>query len=278
MELRAHFQHILDLAPRYSWVYDPPTYEMLQRQQHLEEAADLARGWLAPEEGSGTPNAFGVEAGGRFREMSFARIPWIRVFVPYFSERILAGHFLLWLFSADGHQMYLSLSQSIYEQVDSRWEPIADTERLRRSAAATRSLLEKLDKGRFTQIGLDLGSDILPASAPSRPRVEAYELANIYAIRYPSKALPDDMTFRRDLLNGLKLLIEVHHPEASDRPGTEVVSPDRVSPERDHRATRPRASSSKRELHEPGGHTPAPNVFGHPLPPGPSPMNPPPYP
>lgn len=209
--LRGPFQRVLDLAPEYSWTYDPPTTAMLERQATLQGVATDLGAWLG---GGDRRAAFDAEAGGRFGSMAFARVPWIRVFSERFAPNVLAGYFLLWLFAAEGSHMYLSLTKGIYvETAEGRWEPCGDPQLVRSWSQEARRLLEPVDKGKFTQIGLDLGSDDLPADAASRQRIEAYELGNIYGIRYLSGQLPNDFELLEDLLAGLRLLIELLDPD-----------------------------------------------------------------
>lgn len=205
--LRDHFQRVLDLAPHYSWTYDPPASAMLERQERLEESAATLRSWLS---GGESHASWSAEAGGRFGSMAFARVPWIRVFAPSHAETILSGYFLLWLFALDGSRIYLSLTRGIYVQTDDGWKPCTDPELLRNWSAAARAMLKDADRGKFTQMGLDLASDDLPEDAASRQRVEAYELGNIYAVTYRSNELPSDLVLHQDLVHGLGLLLALY--------------------------------------------------------------------
>lgn len=284
--IRDHLQAVLDLAPLYSASFGPVADAMIRRQEHLEAAAGLMLTHWLKLDPPPLRRAFAVEAGGHPPGWAPARVPWVRVYAPFFSERVLEGYFILWLFAVDGSRLLLSINQGIYVQDGQGWKPNEDLPTIRRQADEARSALDGIERHGFDLASIDLGADQLPDDSPARPRIQAYEIGSVYAKSYGTGLLPADADLRADLLNAMELLVRLYGSGESGNPGSSArpAPPDPPDPSsapvgaRPYGPRSPQPSTRDRELRQPGGHTPAPSSSGHPTPPPPSPMNPPSYP
>ncbi len=137
------------------------------------------------------PNAIREVAGQDFRVKGSAgfgnqaEIPWVSVMPPSLKGAS-EGRYVVYLFSADGNAVYLSLSQAVTGQRKSALAGMA--EKLRRDAGVQDDLLPSIQLGGHGGLG------------------ERYELATAYAKRYEAAALPEADELEADLARFLELL------------------------------------------------------------------------
>lgn len=132
------FRGILDKADQFSV---DTTDLMIQRQAWIAEAAQLVEQWVKSDV-VGTTLAemdFRTREGGR--QASFSPVPWLRVYVPKYSPGATDGFYIVYLFSADGSAVYLSLNQGTSEWRTGKMRPLRDDAELRARAAAARLAL-----------------------------------------------------------------------------------------------------------------------------------------
>ncbi|WP_280265760.1 MrcB family domain-containing protein [Nocardia wallacei] len=172
----------------------------MQRRKVLVEQEIPA--WMAGNLAAAFP-AWGTEGSGG--KGTPAKIPWSRCFDPLRSEKPGRGWYVVYLFSADGDAVYLSLNQgtSPFNMDRQRITSLSDEYLIARADWA-RSMLE--DSGaappEFGTIDLHV----------RRGLGHAYELGNVHGIRYQAGAMPSDEQFRSDLLrmgDSLAALYEV---------------------------------------------------------------------
>lgn len=140
------------------------------------------------------PNAIREVVGHDFRVKGSAgfgnqaEIPWVSVMPPT-QRGASEGRYVVYLFSADGTNVFLSLSQAVTGQPKRALADLADT--LRAAAGEQRDLLETIDLGGKGELG------------------ERYAMATAYAKRYEANSLPDSDTLQADLDRFLDLLEQV---------------------------------------------------------------------
>jgi hypothetical protein len=125
--LEVLFQEILDLSPEFSTTGTP---SMAKRQELLGEASKLLGSW-GPSITAGTSLEavdFRVKAGGR--QSQVAPVGWVRLYSPLYSPHTTRGFYLVYLFSADGAAVYISLNQGTSEFRSGKWRPRTDPREL----------------------------------------------------------------------------------------------------------------------------------------------------
>ncbi|MFA1551494.1 MrcB family domain-containing protein [Actinomadura chokoriensis] len=130
-------------------------------------------------------------------------IPWIRVFSREESPRATTGWYLVYLFSADGERVYLSLNQGTTVWTGMDFAPRQPAE-IRARVAWARPLVEDL----LAEWG-GIQADIKLAARKTR-LAEGYEAGNVTAIEYRRDALPGESAFIDDLLYMGNLLGELY--------------------------------------------------------------------
>lgn len=219
------FDDICECARGYTT--DPNSRQMIRRKALLKEAVGFLRHEV-PTLVHATGLALvpvGVESGGDQGLM--APVPWIRVFSPEFSPRTTEGFYIVYLFSADGSCLYLSLNQGTSEFRSGRMRPILDPDVLTRSASAGRIALQELDAPVLSGgvPSIDLRVDELAVKHESKIRAHNYEHANIVAIRYRRREIPEDQQLLGDLRSFAPLLAELYIPGPYERPTINAKGP-----------------------------------------------------
>ncbi|RFU40624.1 DUF3578 domain-containing protein [Actinomadura logoneensis] len=126
-------------------------------------------------------------------------IPWVRVFSRAESPRATSGWYLVYLFSADGERVYLSLNQGTTVWTGTDFAPREPAE-IKARVAWARPRIE----GLLSEWG-GVQTDIKLAARKSRLG-EGYEAGNVTAIEYRRDALPSESAFMDDLLYMAHLL------------------------------------------------------------------------
>jgi predicted RNA-binding protein with PUA-like domain len=137
------------------------------------------------------PNAIRAVVGQDFRVKGSAgagnqaEIPWVSVMPPG-TKGASEGRYVVYLFSANGNRVYLSLSQAVSGHAKSRLTELAET--LRRDAGPQPDLLERIDLAATGELG------------------ERYGLATAYAVEYRASELPPADRLQSDLSHFVEIL------------------------------------------------------------------------
>ncbi|MGY1776910.1 MrcB family domain-containing protein [Geodermatophilus sp. SYSU D00804] len=179
-----------------------------------------AAGWLRDRLDAVTtampPDARDLAVTGRDSTGLKAEVPWIRIFSATHSPSPQEGWYLVYLFSALGDRVYLSLNQGTTVWVNGEFRP-RPAEQLRARVEWARALLAdrlKAFAGAVYDIKLDARSSNLG---------RGYERGNVVALEYPIDAIPADGQLNEDLQRLAELLGAVY---ASD-----VIAPGEIAPE-----------------------------------------------
>jgi MrcB-like, N-terminal domain/AAA domain (dynein-related subfamily) len=146
------------------------------------------------------PNAIRAIVGDDFRVRGSAgagnqaEIPWVSVLPPGLKGAS-EGRYVVYLFSASGDSVYLSLSQAVTGHAKADLGALAVE--LREDAGAHPELLDKIDLGASGELG------------------RKYELATAYAIKYGAGALPPQNALEEDLKRMLDVLQAVLDAEGN---------------------------------------------------------------
>lgn len=166
-------------------------------------------------------------------------IPWVRVYVERNSPSATTGWYVVYLFSASGDRVYLSLNQGTTVWTGSVFKARRSGDLLARvnwvrpwisDLSATRpDLRQSMELGARTPLG------------------KGYEPGNVVAFEYRRDALPDSETLIRDLLFMVSLLRLVYEaervtPYIPGDPTPEVVEAKRSAEKTAGRRTRERSS------------------------------------
>jgi hypothetical protein len=130
-------------------------------------------------------------------------IPWTRIYSDSRSPRPTSGWYLVFLFSAGGDRVYLSLNQGTtrWDGVEFRPQPESD---LKSRTSWARSVLTAngpLPAGWKPDIDLDNTVSKLGTY---------YRLGNVVAIEYLLDSIPSDDQLEQDLLKGAGMLGEIY--------------------------------------------------------------------
>ena len=132
-----------------------------------------------------------------------AEIPWVSVLPPG-VKGASEGRYVVYLFSASGESVFLSLSQAVTGHARSSLTGLAA--QLREVAGAELELLQRVDLGAAGDLG------------------QKYELATAYAIEYRHDALPTQEDLEGDLRRFLGILDTVLDAE-DEETGHTVQAP-----------------------------------------------------
>jgi hypothetical protein len=124
-----------------------------------------------------------------------AEIPWVSVLPPG-VKGASEGRYVVYLFSASGDRVYLSLSQAVEGEAKSALDGLAA--QLRADAGSQPKLLERID--------LDAKGDL----------GQKYELGTAYALEYQAGALPSQEQLESDLKRFLGILDVVLETTSAD--------------------------------------------------------------
>jgi 5-methylcytosine-specific restriction protein A len=127
---------------------------------------------------------------------NWADTPWVAVFDLSVTDTATRGHYLVYLFRADGAAVHLSLNQGTTAVFNTERRRYQDT--LEARAREYVSLLGLGDRD-----GLRLGPVDLGGGRP--PLTPGYEAGNVAAITYEAGNIPDDRGLANDLRRMLSL-------------------------------------------------------------------------
>lgn len=151
-----------------------------------------------------------VKSGGR--QSQFAPVPWLRIYSPLHSPRTTQGFYLVYLFAADGHALFLSLNQGTSEFRSGKWRPILDPAQIESLSAQARERLKSWGSELHpdSRRKLDLRPSTQDVGSESIRRAMNYEYGNVYGLPYPRDSIPKDAQLREDLLSFIPLLEEIY--------------------------------------------------------------------
>lgn len=127
---------------------------------------------------------------------NWAETPWVAIFDLSVTDTATRGHYLVYLFRADGAAVHLSLNQGTTAVFNA--EPRRYKETLEAKAQQYASLL-----GLSESNGLHLGPLALGGGRP--PLTPGYEAGNVAAITYEAANVPHDARLADDLQQMLDL-------------------------------------------------------------------------
>ncbi|WP_245833440.1 MrcB family domain-containing protein [Nocardiopsis flavescens] len=146
-------------------------------------------------------------------------VPWTRVHLPLRSPSATTGWYLVYLFSAQGNRVYLSLIQGT-----TRWTGTdfarRSPEQLSERVAWARPLLKGLLSERDDLI------ESIDLQATKSKVARGYAAGSVIAIEYDRHTMPNDTVLVQDLLFMTRLLSEIHQGE-----DTSPYIPGEVPPE-----------------------------------------------
>lgn len=183
--------------------------EMSARDEGIKRVAAALQAHVEDESSVGSlPFEVHIQSGGR--KGKYGPIAWVRLYSKAHSPSAKHGHYLVYLFAADGSTIYLSLNQGTSERRPGSPRPVKGGAQLRSMATEARHLLKEWTTSpRFSraEIGIDLGSSHMShLSDYSLGRIRNYEDANIIAFRYNTETIPNDGILLQDLSDMLPLL------------------------------------------------------------------------
>lgn len=133
-------------------------------------------------------------------------IPWTRVHLPRRSPSATTGWYLVYLFSATGERVYLSLIQGTTRWTGAAFAPRSPDELAGRVAWA-RPLLKDLLTERDDLV------ETIELQGTKSKLSDGYEAGNVIAIEYGRHDMPIEATLIEDLLFMSRLLSTIHHGE-----------------------------------------------------------------
>lgn len=140
---------------------------------------------------------------------SNARVPWIRIYSPQESPAPTEGWYVVYLFAADGHAVYLSLNQGTTNPGFGR-KPSRELEERVLWALGTLSNA----KVNFQSVAMNLADRGLGAG---------YERGNVLARKYVADEIPDDAELASDLAQMLGMLELLYQAESAEQATREQV-------------------------------------------------------
>lgn len=213
--MRDAIAEVLSLQPEWSADNSPA----MQRRGVL--IRDVIPAWLRgnlPDLTVGVPRAIDdLTVTGRNAVGNASGVPWVRIYSKVRSPKATEGWYVVYLFSAQGRWVYVSLNQGT-----TRWQPgkygsgsfvPLQTAMVRERAAWARTVVAPPLLGR---------PELLPhidLESRGRDLGGAYEAGNVLAFRYPADDLPSITTMTADLATLLSALGDVYLAADLHEPG-----------------------------------------------------------
>jgi hypothetical protein len=208
--LQVELQEVLDLQPSWAKTATPP----MKRRGELiwgeipsrlrEPLPDLARS---------VPSISDLRIEGRDNTGNKSQIPWVRIYSAKLSPTAQQGWYVVYLFSADGERLFLSLGHGSTRNAGTHqglpnFRPRSSEELQRLVAWAREKLPEEASSvpGYTTTIQLHARTYLGPS----------YERGTVCAVEYLCGELPDDERLFADLRHMLRLLDGLYRAQVED--------------------------------------------------------------
>ncbi|WP_175482708.1 MrcB family domain-containing protein [Actinokineospora iranica] len=143
-----------------------------------------------------------LKVGGRDGTGKKTFIPWVRVHSESRSPSATVGWYVVYLFSASGDRVYLSLNQGTTKWTNGAFVPRPEPELRSRVRWARQVLADRLVDGFVSTEAISLGVD--------KGLGRAYEVGNVAAVAYDRDELPDEGVLADDLAFLVDLLQELY--------------------------------------------------------------------
>jgi len=137
----------------------------------------------------------GFQVEGSAGQSQWTHTPWVAVIDPAVTTTVQEGYYVVYLLSADGKQLYLSLNQGCTELMKAIGIPATRSELGRRAALMRTRVTSK--SGRFMPSMINLGSKLW--------RAQLYEAGEVLSRTYDTTSLPSDAELTRDLEEAVRL-------------------------------------------------------------------------
>lgn len=196
-------QRILGLQAEYSSL-NTPSMQLrgeLIRNVGPRRLRELLRSSVIPR-GDSQLSVEGRDGTGRK-----TRVPWIRVFSDQLAPSATDGWYVVYLFSYDGHAVYLSLNQGTTTPTGGQFQPKPAHEIAEKVAWARGAL--GLSPGSSLLAGISLDADGLG---------RGYEAGNVASIQYRTGSIPGEEQLAADLSELLSLLGNIYELEPTRNP------------------------------------------------------------
>lgn len=205
--LKQLMQEVLDLQP--SWSHKK-THAMDRRGIIVRrEIPQLIREHLERISAGSVVSDLDWAVEGRDGTGPKTEIPWVRVYDRAMSPSATIGWYAVYLFSAHGDHLYLSLAHGSTEWtgIDFRPRPVAELHEMTKWARKIVTESKHLSTDFVPEIALDARRSNLGA---------AYEAGTVLAKQYASAALPSDDAMWSDLTHCLTSLSVLYEHEEKD--------------------------------------------------------------
>jgi 5-methylcytosine-specific restriction protein A len=127
--------------------------------------------------------------------------PWVALLDPAVTTTVQEGYYVVYVLSADGRRLYLTLNQGCTLLKNAIGIPRA-REELTRRAANMRAKLGSLPK-QLGHVSIDLGSKLW--------RARLYEAGAVLGVEYDTSRIPDEGRLTADLQEALTLYLAVQN-------------------------------------------------------------------
>ena len=186
-ELQQSLKSVLSLQGQWS----------ADNTQPMQERGELVRNRI-PGLLELTSQSYGLEVEGSDGIGKKTRVPWVRLYDARLSPSAMQGWYVVFLFAADGSAVFLSLNQGTTKIVRGS-SVVIDPDILQERVKEARAKVENLGINRS---GLSQTMDLKDPGNKGG----AYELGNVYAIKYDASQIPDDAKILADASKLVKLL------------------------------------------------------------------------
>lgn len=212
-DLQRNLDKVMQLQPKYDSLDTP---EMLERRRIISDIIPQQLQNILSTMPQIDSLGFKVEGGDGLGR--HARVPWVRIFMQKYSPKPTEGWYLVYLFSAGGDSVYLSINQGTNYFSNNEMFPKPSEEIRKRADLARKYLTDSIhgNDGILTSIKLNDSGNL----------GGGYELGNVYAFQYKQNTIPVGDRLESDLEFMLNLLIKLYNLK-SDIASTPVNNPQR---------------------------------------------------
>jgi hypothetical protein len=197
--MREQVEEVLELQSDWTWQNTPA----MERRGILirSTAAQWLRDQLPVLQGVVPSTVDDLRIEGRDGTGRKTEVPWIRIYSESRSSSATLGFYVVYLFSASGRHVYLSINQGTTRWENGEFRPRPDHELAERVAWARDVVAPELAERSDILTDIDLEA--------TKALGRGYELGNIAAFRYtagevpPADALAEDLQFMVRALGGI---------------------------------------------------------------------------